>query len=318
MNTRTEKPMPTLTCTRVALPVHASLPEVPRTTAWCQRWNQRQHSWTHRRAGGFRAELYRVVPITERTARAYVCTHHYSGSFPAARRSYGLYLTGTAPTDPTTPPDPHAPEDSDLVGVAVFGIPVRRAVLTNPLPDLQPYVESLELSRFVLEGDALAPGRPPGRAPGNSESWFLARALEQLADHGVRAVVAFSDPVPRIINGRTVFPGHQASNAHYAGRSTPRLITLLPDGTTLSDRAISKIRKQETGHAYAERRLIALGANPRIGGAAGAPTWLADALHEIGAIRVRHGGCHRYILAATRAQRRALRDRLDAQPYPRR
>jgi hypothetical protein len=131
-----------------------------------------------------------------------------------------------------------------------------------------------------------------------------------------------SDPVPRIINGRTVFPGHQgliyqASNAHYAGRSAPRLITLLPDGTTLSDRAISKIRRQESGHAYAERRLIALGASPRIGGAAGAASWLSDALHEIGAARVRHG-CHRYILAATRAQRRAVRARLDAQPYPRR
>lgn len=308
--------------TRDPLPVHTTLPEIARTTDWCQRWNLRQHSWTHRRAGGFRAELYRVVPIAERTARAYVCTHHYSGSFPAARRSYGLYLTGTAPTDPAAT-DPGAPQDSDLIGVAVFGIPVRRAVLTSALPDLEPYTESLELSRFVLEGDALAPGSPAGRAPGNSESWFLARALSQLADEGVRAVVAFSDPVPRILSGRTVFPGHQgliyqASNAHYAGRSAARLITLLPDGTTLSDRAISKIRRQESGHAYAERRLIALGARPRTGGAAGAASWLNDALHEIGAIRVRHGGCHRYILAATRAQRRALRARLADQPYPRR
>lgn len=303
------------------LPVHATLPEASRTTDWCQRWNLRQHSWTHRRAGGFRSELYRVVPICERTARSYVCTHHYLGSFPAARRNYGLYLTGTAPADPSVLPDPAAPPDADLVSVAVFGIPASRAVLTNPLPDLEPYTESLELSRFVLEGEALTPGQRGGRAPGNSESWFLARTLERLADEGVRAVVAFSDPVPRVINGRTIFPGHQgliyrASNAHYAGRSTPRLITLLPDGTTLSDRAISKIRRQESGHAYAERRLIALGANPRIGGAATASAWLNDALHEISATRVRHAGCHRYILATTRAQRRALRLRLDARPYP--
>jgi hypothetical protein len=184
--------MPTIR-TSDLLPVHANLSETPRATNWCQRWNLRQHSWTHRRAGGFRAELYRVVPIAERTARSYVCSHHYSGSFPAARRSYGLYVTGTAPTDPALEPDPAAPRDSDLVGVAVFGIPVRRAVLTNPLPDLEPYIESLELSRFVLEGDVLTLDRPAGRAPGNSESWFLARALGQLADEDVRAVVAFSD-----------------------------------------------------------------------------------------------------------------------------
>jgi hypothetical protein len=39
------------------------------------------------------------------------------------------------------------------VGVAVYGVPVNAAVLTTPFPGLEPYVESIELSRLLLLDD---------------------------------------------------------------------------------------------------------------------------------------------------------------------
>ncbi len=63
------------------------------------------------------------------------------------------------------------------------------------------------------------------------------------ATAGVRGLVMFSDPLPRTrADGAVVMPGHvgtiyQAANSVYTGRSTPRTLTLLPDGTVFSDRA---------------------------------------------------------------------------------
>ena len=134
------------------------------------------------------------------------------------------------------------PDGLELVGVAVFGIPAQPKVLTNVFPLLRPYVQSLELSRFVLEGQRLrTAGRsaPVQRAPGNSESWFLAECFRFLADDGVAGVLSFADPVPRVVAGRTLFVGHvgtiyQSSNAVLIGRATPRYLIVLPDGTSLS------------------------------------------------------------------------------------
>lgn len=101
-----------------------------------------------------------------------------------------------------------------LVGVAVFGVPVQRAVLSSALPTLEPYRESQELSRFVLLDEV----------PANAESWFLARCFGELRDAGVRGVVSFADPVPRrAADGTVLAPGHvgiiyQAAGAAYAGR----------------------------------------------------------------------------------------------------
>jgi hypothetical protein len=125
-----------------------------------------------------------------------VVTHHYSGTYTAAARPYGLWNRA-----------------SELVGVAVFGVPASNRVLTNVFPDLEPVVESLECSRFVLLD-----------GPGNEESWFLPRCFDQLAARGIRGVVSFADPVPRrTAAGAVVCPGHvgtiyQASNAIYTGR----------------------------------------------------------------------------------------------------
>jgi hypothetical protein len=263
-----------------------------------------------RSAGGFDPARYSVAEVTEAVARAYVVTHHYSGTYPAAARRYGMFVA----TD----------DGPDLVGVAVFGIPASARVLTGVFPDLEPYVATPELSRLVLEGEDHTRTGGAGtaladRAPGNSESWFIARCFERLAADGVRGVVAFADPVPRRAAGRVIFPGHvgtiyQASNAVLTGRGTPRTVTVLPDGTTLSDRALQKVRRQERGHGYVERRLAGLGAT----GAPGADParWLRDALEDVGAVRLRHPGCLRYAMITSRRDRRRVRIAGTALAYP--
>jgi hypothetical protein len=224
-----------------------------------------------------------VEAVDELTAKQYVRSNHYSGSYPAAQYRYGLYEAG------------------EMVGVAVLGVPMTNRVLTNTFPDLEPCVESVELSRLVLAD----------RVPSNGESWFLARCFTEAAAAGVRGVVTFADPVPRSLGDRLLFPGHigliyQASNARYCGRATPRTLTLLPDGRVFSDRSAQKVRRNERGHEHVERSLVALGARPRRSSDDGAQ-WLRDALDDVKATRLRHAGNHRYAFAiGSRAQRRRL------------
>jgi hypothetical protein len=56
---------------------------------------------------------------------------------------------------------------------------------------------------------------------------------------------------------------------------------------------MSKVRNSERGRGGAERRLVTLGARPRGAGEPGR-AWLAEALHDVGARDVRHGGHHRF------------------------
>jgi hypothetical protein len=259
-------------------PDHPSLlPEVATASDACQRWNHRRPRWRRLSDALFEPARYAVYPLRgDRLARSFVTQHHYSGTYPAAVHRYGLIerFGGV----------------EILAGVAVFAVPMSKPVLTKAFPTLRPYGESVELARFVLMDYCAA----------NAESWFLARCFHDLARHGVRGVVAFADPVPRhTFNGTTVLIGrvgtiYQATNALYAGRSTARTITILGDGTVLTDRAVQKVRRQELGHLYVQRRLLALGASPPAPGED--PTaWLALALTKVSAYRVRHGGCHRYV-----------------------
>lgn len=263
------------------------------TAVRCQRWHEQLPLWTVADPGDrFNARLYEVHPITEQAAKTFVVTHHYSGTYPAARLRYGLFRAGI------------------LVGVAVYSIPTQAAVLTVALPDLEPFAESLELGRFVL----LDP------EPGNAESWFLARCHEYLLTAGIRGVVSFADPVPRrMADGQLCSPGHvgiiyQASNAIYTGRSTARTLVMFPDGTVLNDKTAQKIRSQDRGHDYAERMLVDRGAAPMRPGEKPAD-WLRQALHDVHAGRLRHRGCHRYVFTLG-ARRARTRIGLAAQPYP--
>lgn len=261
---------------------------------WCQRWQDRAHSWRHKSEGGFNAALFDVQPIPETIARAYVQAHHYSGSYPAARLRYGLF------------------EHAELVGVAVLTVPVRREVLTGPFPNLEPYTESLELGRLVLAD----------QVPANAESWFLARVFDLAAREGIRGVVSFSDPQPRrTLAGTLVMPGHvgtiyQASNATYLGRGRARSLLVLPDATVLNDRALQKLKAGERGAEYVERLLASYGAPARAAGQS-ALAWLPIALDAIGLRRVAHQGNHRYaFVLGTARERRAVTLGLGHGPYP--
>ena len=226
-----------------------------------------------------RSAEYDVAPLEELAAKAFVTSHHYSGSYPAARFRYGLHRRGR------------------LVGVAVFSVPMRWEVF-KPLPFAGR--ESVELGRFVLVDEV----------PGNGETWFLARCFEQLRTKGLRGVVSFSDPIPRTtLDGRRVFPGHvgtiyQAHNGAYVGRGRADTLRLLPDGRVLSRRAISKIRNGEQGLHYASAILESHGAAPL--GGQDPRAWLAHWLPRL-TRPLRHPGTFKYAWTLHRRDRSALK-----------
>lgn len=249
-------------------------------TATCQRWRDRRDSY--RPMGEpIRTCDFDVAAIgSDRTARAFVEQHHYSGSYPAARARYGLYERG------------------ELVGVAVLSQPPSQAALEAALPFGG--AGRAELGRFVLLD----------RVPANGESFFLARCFALARIAGFEAVVAHSDPEPRsTAAGLAVFPGHiggiyQATNAVYTGRTPSRTWRLLPDGTVLSARALSKLRLQDRGWRYVVELLLKHGAESPTGDWR---EWVARAV--LGTTRTyRHRGNHRYLWALDRRLRRHLPD----------
>lgn len=245
-------------------------------SAVVQRWRERRASF--RPAGELiDPRAFEVAPIVDdKTARAFVEQHHYSGSYPAARFRFGLY------------------ERSELVGVAVFSHPSNPLAL-RPLPV---GLESTELGRFVLLDGVR----------GNGETWFLARAFELLRREGLAGAVSFSDPLPRqTTDGRTVLRGHvgtiyQAFNGVYLGRARSDTMRLLPDGTTLHNRALAKLRAQERGWRYVVERLVGYGA-PAPG--ADIEGWIEEWIPRL-TRKVRHPGNHKYVWAFDRAARKAL------------
>lgn len=268
----------------------------------CQRWREGgRPAWRRPADGLFNPAGYGVDVISDADAKTFVESRHYSGSYVAAVLRYGLFdRTGPQPV---------------LVGAAILSDPTNVRVLTNVFPHLEPYRASLELGRFCLTQDVAF----------NGESWFLGQAFRLAHAAGLRGVVSFSDPVARHAwDGTLVKPGHigiiyQATNSTYLGLSTARSHLLLPDGTVFDDRAAQKIRGQESGHGYAERRLIAMGARPVRAGQSPA-AWLAQALEDAGARRQRHPGKHRYAfrLGSSRRDRAAVVIALRPAPYPKR
>jgi hypothetical protein len=266
----------------------------------CMRWSPgRVQSWRRAEDGGFDPARYGVAPISYADARRFCLEVHYAGTYPADRQRYGLFdISG----------------GERLVGVAVLSVPTRPEVLTAVFPALVPYDESLDLGRFCLLDEP---------CPANSESWFLGRVFRLAAATGIRGVTSFSDPMPRYdTTGNLYKPGHigliyQCVNARYTGRATPRTLVTLSNGEVLSDRALQKVRGQERGHEYVERRLIAHGARaPRAGENPAA--WLRQALGDARVARVRHGGNHRYAftLGRTRRERAAVEVAIPGRAYP--
>lgn len=244
------------------------------TATSCQRWRERRDSY--RPAGEpIDPTRYGVEVVEERDARRFVVAHHYSASFVAARLSVGLYQTRAWITP-------------ELVGVAVFSVPAGPAVLARWFDD----VAAVELGRLVLLDEV----------PANGETWFVARAFRALrrALPDVRGVLSFSDPVQRVsADGRVVVPGHigtvyQALNGAHLGRSTPRTLILAPDGSILSERALSKLRTGDRGADYTYALLRRWGALGRRLDEPGAD-YVRRALADRDLFRrVRHPGCLAY------------------------
>lgn len=267
-------------------PVQEEL-HLPEVGGRCQRWRDRRPTWRRTSEGGFAPGLHRVIEIPEAPARRFVERHHYSGTWPAVRFTYGLQRLDEEP-------GPGEPPGGRLLGVLSLGIPMNGAVL-DVFEGTRRYAETLELNRLVLLD----------RAESNSESWFCAKAFKSAASYGIRGVVAHSDPHPRTrqtpAGPELISPGHighvyAAQDFLYLGRTRPRRLTVLPDATVLSERAAAKIRRDEMGHKGAEKRLVKLGAPPRNDGEMGT-RWLARALEAIGATSIHHPGNHRYARA---------------------
>jgi hypothetical protein len=247
------------------------------SAAGCQRWRERRESYRPQgeiiNPAAFGVELLR-----EREARPFVERHHYSSTYPAARRAFGLMRARKW----------FAPE---LCGVAVFSVPAQGQAISKWL-GLE-VSEGVELGRFVLLDDVAA----------NGETFFLARALAGLRAEcpEVRGVLSYSDPLRRVTSdGEEICPGHvgtiyQAANALYLGRSTARALWLDARGRTVSERALSKIRCQERGWEGAMRALLVAGAPARRFGEE-PDAWLARALSSGAFRRTQHPGNHAYAL----------------------
>ena len=255
-----------------------------------QRWREGRDSYRPPDET-IRTRLYEVAEIdTDKRVKSFVKRHHYSGTYPAARYRFGLFYGGV-----------------ELVGVAVFSVPMNPRTITNTLPTGDAG-RGVELGRFVLLD----------RVPGNGETFFLGRCFAALKAKDLCGVVSFSDPMPRrCADGGVTFGGHlgtiyQAHNARHVGRSTARTLRLLPDGRTFSARAASKIRSGGRGWRYAVRQLVAAGAEEPacLGGRTGEADppelrrWLARVETSETLRKVRHPGNHKYAWAF---ERRSLR-----------
>ena len=259
-----------------------------------QRWRDHQDRYVPN-ASVINPTDYTVDAVPEAQAKAFVTQHHYSGSFPAARLSVGLF------------------RGAQLAGVAVFSVPMNnRAVpLHTGLEDPK---AGVDLGRFVLLDDVA----------GNGETWFLSRAFKVLRREkpGVVGCISYADPLPRrTATGLVIKPGHvgmiyQHLGAAYRGRAKARVELLTPDGQPFSERAICKIRNLEQGHAYATDDLVRRGARkPHLG--EDLTAWLAD-LRATGFLEPRkHPGNHVYAFPLTHGAKCAGR-RLASAPYPQR
>jgi hypothetical protein len=197
----------------------------------------------------FDARRAEVVALPDRDARAFICAHHYSRSYPASRFRVGLLVKP-------------AFGNAYLGGVAVYSVPMTQQVIPAVLPGVDA-ADGVELGRLVLlDTEDLK---------SNAESWFIARAHRLLKScfPNLRGIVAYCDPLERRNQqGQLVKRSHtgvvyRATNSVYRGMSAARTLWLLPDGQVASERALSKLRTGDQGRDYAERMLREQGAPGR-------------------------------------------------------
>lgn len=263
-----------------------------------QRWRRGRASYRPPREP-IDPRRFGVEVIGEAEAKRYITENHYSRSMPPARLCVGLMRTTNAPCRP------------ELVGVAVFSVPITGAVISR-WTGVAP-AQGVELGRFCLDDSV----------EGNGESYCLARAFRILAEElpEVQAIVSFSDPMQRVAStGQVVMPGHvgtcyQATGARHVGRSRSRTLLLDTRGTVISERALTKLRNDEKGAAYAYTQLIAAGAPRRRVGESG-PEYVARAIAQGPFRRVKHPGNLCYVWASPSAPRGVAAKFPTALEYP--
>lgn len=239
-------------------------------TNFTQRWTPEKKPVYQPLRPFFNPRTFEVATIDERTAKEFVVKYHYSSSFPASRRRFGLF------------------EKGELVGVAVYSHPMSEKTITNVF-GCEKAADGLELGRLVLLDSVLS----------NAESWFVAECHRRLRREGFCGIVSFSDDMPRTaIDGTITHVGHlgtvyQSLNASFLHRSLPVKLHLLPDGTIFSTRAISKIRGGEVGWEYASRILESFGASECPGECELRKQWLRFWLEKLSR-RVNHPGNLKY------------------------
>lgn len=266
-----------------------------------QRWRDRRTSF-RLREDLFDPSRFGVEVIEEAAAKDFVVRHHYSASYPAARLRIGLFEKR-----PFLGPR--------LAGVAVFSVPMHESVIPKYAEGMSPRA-GVELGRLMLLDDLAF----------NAETWFLSRAFQALRGEldEVQMVLSYSDPVPRQTEeGKLIMPGHvgqiyQAFNGRFVGRSSARWLWLDRAGRVVSARALSKIRNEERGAAYAADQLLKAGApRPKLGESG--RDWVERSLREGPFRRVYHPGNYAYVWAvggpsAVRVVQRTFAPPL---PYPR-
>jgi hypothetical protein len=218
------------------------------TFDFSQRWKER-HEYRLPTDQRINPNEFGVEAIgSDKIAKGFIETHHYSGSYPAAHVRVGLYRkTGV-----------HA---SRLVGVAVFSEGVRSH---DAMPKYTSFsaAEGTELGRLVLLPEVLHDGG----------SWFIARAFDVLRAEkpSVLTVLSYADPIDRLTSdGRVIKPGHfgtiyQATNALYLGKSSPRTLWPMPDGRVLHPYARNKLLARRKGWQAAERAFVAAGGHCQV------------------------------------------------------
>jgi hypothetical protein len=260
-------------------------------TLTCQRWRDRRSSAVP--AGPLiDPSIMAVAAIEERVAKAFVVQHHYSGTFPAARLSVGLFRR------------------ADLVGVAVFSVPMNNRAV--PAHTGLEAAAGAELGRLVLLDDV----------PGNAESWFMSRAFDVLRQEKrqLEAVLSYADPATwQDATGRLVKPGHvgtvyQALSAAYRGRTSPRTGYQTREGRIISGRALSKLRLGERGWRYALETLGRAGLPLRSPAETGRE-YVERLVADRHLVRFTHPGNHAYAFPLTRRARVAGAE-LARLPYP--
>lgn len=239
-------------------------------TNCCQRWTPEGRSVYVPVRPFFNPREFEVAEIDEARAKQFILQFHYSGSYPASRRRYGLFRR------------------SELVGAAVYSHPVSDRSITKVF-NCEKGSDGIELGRLVLKEEILS----------NAESFFVAECHRRLKKEGFAGVISFSDDVPRTaLDGSLIHPGHhgivyQALNSAFLGRGSAVTLNLLPDGKVLSKRAISKIRAGETGWQYAAQQLEKHGAPPCPGDPMERRLWLVRQLRLL-TRRINHPGNLKY------------------------